>query len=106
LSIFSQLLGNKGTIVCKELDELRSIPQGQRSSEGTGQSSAAAPDVVRVGDTTQAHLENFFDCVRSRKEPNCPFEIGFRSAITCRTAIASYRRGRSVGWDEWSQDIV
>ena len=100
------LLGNKGTIRCKELDELRYIPQGQRSSEGTGKSSAAAPDVVGVGDTTKAHLENFFDCVRSRKEPDCPFEIGFRSALTCQMAITSYRRGRSVRWDEKLGDIV
>jgi predicted dehydrogenase len=100
------LLGNRGTIRCKELDELRYIPQGQRSSEGTGKSSATAPEIVGVGDTTKAHLENFFDCVRSRKEPNCPFEIGFRSAITCQMAITSYRRGRSVRWDEKLGDIV
>ena len=102
------LLGNKGTIVCKELDEVRYVPQGRRWSEGTGSSSAAAPDIVGVGDAaqTQAHLENFFDCVRSRKEPNCPFEIGFRSAITCQMAITSYRRGRTVHWDERLEDIV
>jgi len=100
------LLGNKGTILCKELDELRYVPQGERSSEGEGRFSAAPPDLAGVGDTTQAHLQNFFDCVRSRKEPNCPFEIGFRSAIACRMAITSYRDGRSVRWDERRQDIV
>jgi len=100
------LLGNKGTILCKELDEVRYVPQGQQSSEGEGKSSAAAPDMVGVGDTTEAHMQNFFDCVRSRKEPNCPFEIGFRSAITCQMAITSYRRGRTVHWDERRQDIV
>jgi hypothetical protein len=51
-------------------------------------------------------MQNFFACVRSRKEPNCPFEIGFRSAITCQMAITSYRRGRTVHWDERRQDIV
>jgi predicted dehydrogenase len=102
------LLGNKGTILCKELDEVRYVPQGYRSSESAGQSSAAAPDIVGVGDThmTQAHMQNFFDCVRSRKEPNCPFDIGFRSAITCQMAITSYRRGRAVQWDEGREDIV
>ena len=100
------LLGNKGTILCKELDEVRYVPQGQQSSEGEGKSSAAAPDMVGVGDTTEAHMQNFFACVRSRKEPNCPFEIGFRSAITCQMVITSYRRGRTVHWDERRQDIV
>jgi len=55
---------------------------------------------------TKAHMQNFFDCVRSRQEPNCPFELGFRSAITCQMANASYRLGRSVQWDESRQDIV
>ena len=100
------LLGNKGTILCKELDEVRYVPQGKRSSEAEGKSSAAAPDIVGVGDTTEAHMQNFFDCVRSRKEPNCPFEIGFRSAIACQMAITSYRHGRSVHWDESREDIV
>jgi hypothetical protein len=100
------LLGNKGTIVCKELDVVRYVPQGKRSSEGEGKPSAAAPDIVGVGDTTKAHMQNFFDCVRTRKEPNCPFEIGYRSAIACQMAITSYRRGSSVHWDASREDIV
>jgi hypothetical protein len=44
--------------------------------------------------------------VRSRQEPNCPFEIGFRSAIACQMAITSYRQGRTVRWDEQREEIV
>jgi predicted dehydrogenase len=99
------LLGNKGTVLCKE-GEVRYVPQGNRSSEGEGKSSAAPPDIVGAGDTTKTHMQYFFDCVRSRKEPNCPFEIGFRTAIACQMAITSYRHGRTVHWDEGRQDIV
>ena len=102
------LLGNKGTILCKELDELRYVPQARRGSEGAAKASGAPPDAVGIGDEdmTKAHMQNFFECVRSRQEPNCPFEIGFRSAITCQMAITSYQQGRSVQWDESRQDIV
>jgi predicted dehydrogenase len=100
------LLGNKGTILCKELEEVRYVPEGGQGPESTGKPSLAPPDIVGAGDATKAHMQNFLDCVRSRKEPNCPFELGFRSAITCQMAIASYRRGRSVQWDESRQDIV
>jgi hypothetical protein len=51
-------------------------------------------------------MQNFFDCVRSRKEPVCPFEIGFRSAIACQMAIASYRQQRTVRWDPATEEIV
>lgn len=100
------LLGNKGTILCQELDQVRYVPQGERGSERAERPSAAQPDIVGGGDTTDAHMQNFFDCVRSRREPNCPFEIGFRSAIACQMAIASYRRGRPVRWDEKREEII
>ena len=100
------LLGEKGTIHCKEQETIRYIPQGQQSAEAAGKSSAATPDIVSANEQTHDHLQNFFDCVRSRKEPNCPFEIGYRSAIACQMAVASYRLGRSVAWDEKREDIV
>ena len=51
-------------------------------------------------------LQNFFDCVRSRKEPNCPFELGYRSAIACQMAIRSYHEGRKMHWDAETEEIV
>jgi hypothetical protein len=46
------------------------------------------------------------DCVRSRKEPDCPSVIGFRSAIACQMTVASYRQGREVRWDVETEQIV
>ena len=103
------LLGNKGTLVCKELDELRYMPQARHGAdEGAGEAANTPPDAAGIGDSgmTKVHMQNFFDCVRSRQEPNCPFELGFRSAIVCQMANASYRLGRTVQWDEGRQDIV
>jgi hypothetical protein len=51
-------------------------------------------------------MRNFMDCVRSRKEPDCPFDLGFRSAIACQMAVASYRQGREVCWDPKTEQIV
>jgi hypothetical protein len=59
-----------------------------------------------MSDISVLHMQNFFDCVRSRKEPNCPFELGFRSAVACRMAVESYRQGRTVSWDEQKEEIV
>ncbi|MGO9275009.1 MAG: Gfo/Idh/MocA family protein [Terriglobia bacterium] len=100
------LLGNKGTILCRELDQVRYVPQGERGPESGEKSSGAGADIVGGGDATDAHMQNFFDCVRSRQEPNCAFEIGFRSAIACQMAITSYRRGSTVHWDEKREEIV
>jgi predicted dehydrogenase len=53
-----------------------------------------------------AHMQNFVDCIRSGKEPNCPFEIGFRISVACRMAVESYRQGRPMRWDAAKEEIV
>jgi len=46
------------------------------------------------------HIQNFVDCVRSRKEPICPAEVGHRSATVCHLGNISLRLGgRALDWD-------
>jgi predicted dehydrogenase len=96
------LLGTKGTIIHDETDKPRYIPQ----AKGAKLSEANTGSTGGYAEATDTHMQNFFDCVRSRKTPNCPFEIGFRSAIACQMAVRSYREGRTVTWDEQKEDIV
>lgn len=92
---------------------------GQRNGirfEGTGgwiwvnrdQFSASDPallktqlpdDAVRLYSSSN-HMENFFDCVRSRKLPICDAETGHRSATMCHLGTISLRTGRNLTWDE------
>jgi hypothetical protein len=53
-----------------------------------------------------AHMQNFLDCVRSGKEPNCPFELGYRVAIATRMGVDSYRQGRTLKWDAAREEVV
>jgi predicted dehydrogenase len=46
--------------------------------------------------TNQNHMANFFDCVRSRKKPNAPVEIGYRSAVAAHMANIAYRQKKRV----------
>ncbi|MBN1420228.1 MAG: Gfo/Idh/MocA family oxidoreductase [Planctomycetes bacterium] len=39
------------------------------------------------------HLENFLDCVKTRKRPNADIEEGHRSTLLCHLANISYRVG-------------
>jgi len=104
------ILGDRGTIVRDETGRVRFLPEGgettREATPSAPQTAGKAPDLVDSSDTTDMHMQNFIDCVRSRKEPNCPFEIGFRSAIACQMAITSYRLGRTVRWDEGREEIV
>jgi len=51
-------------------------------------------------------MQNFLDAVRTGREPNCPFDLGYRVAIACRMAVESYRRQRTVRWDPAKEEIV
>ncbi|MGH9434392.1 MAG: Gfo/Idh/MocA family protein [Terriglobia bacterium] len=102
------LLGRKGTLI-RHNENIHYLPQGGHHHHGpvegpTGSSSR--PDIVGGGDETVSHMENFFDCVRSRKEPNCPFEIGYKSAIACQMALAALHHKRAVRWDAEREVIV
>jgi myo-inositol 2-dehydrogenase/D-chiro-inositol 1-dehydrogenase len=45
------------------------------------------------------HKRNFFDCIRTRREPVAPVEIGHRSNTACILGYISMRRNRKIKWD-------
>src|SRR5437763_1327210 len=49
-------------------------------------------------DGTIDHMQNFFDCVRSRKEPNAPVETGVAAARAGHIANLAYHRGGQLAW--------
>jgi predicted dehydrogenase len=50
-------------------------------------------------DATTAHVRNFLDCVRNRRQPAAPVEVGHRSASLCHLGNVAIRLGRNVKWD-------
>ena len=98
-----EVLGTKGTISRYEDEQVTYEPQEKgRSARGAAERGGTG---IGDADLTRLHMNNFFDCVRSRKQPNCPFELGYSSAIACRMAITSYRLGRTVRWDSEREQI-
>jgi predicted dehydrogenase len=52
------------------------------------------------------HMGNFFECVRSRKDPICPVEIGHRSISVAHLGVISVRLGRPLKWDPDKEEFV
>ena len=52
------------------------------------------------------HIQNFIDCMRTRKRPNSDVEIGHNSMIACHLANIAQRLGRLVKWDVEKEMIV
>jgi predicted dehydrogenase len=47
----------------------------------------------------QWHLQNWLDCIKTRKKPVADVEIGHRSISVCHLANITRRIGRSLKWD-------
>ncbi|MHC4207145.1 MAG: Gfo/Idh/MocA family protein [Planctomycetota bacterium] len=52
------------------------------------------------------HMGNFIDCVKSRKTPICPAEVGHRSASLCHLGVIAIRLGRKLNWDPAKEQFV
>jgi hypothetical protein len=53
----------------------------------------------KIMDESPAHMQNFLDCMKSRKEPNSPVELANRVLVGAHLANESFRTGRRVNWD-------
>jgi len=49
-------------------------------------------------DGTISHMQNFFDCIKSRKEPNAPVETGVSAARAGHIANLAYHRNGQITW--------
>jgi predicted dehydrogenase len=48
---------------------------------------------------SKSHLQDFLDCVASRKRPICDVEIGASTVIACHVMNFAYRYGASAKWN-------
>lgn len=55
---------------------------------------------------TSAHMRNWMECVRSRKEPNAPVEAGYMHSIATIMTNAAVHTGEKVTFDETKQEVM
>jgi predicted dehydrogenase len=73
--------------------------------------SADVPKAVASANTgadplSSAHMRNFMECVRSRKEPNAPVEAGYYHSIANIMTNAAVHTGGKATFDEVRQEVV
>jgi len=82
---------NRGGIYGKPVDELKQTP--------------LPVDAWRAYPSTD-HMANFFDCVKSRKQPCTPVHVEHRTITACHLTNISIRLNRKLTWDPAKQCIV
>ncbi len=57
------------------------------------------------GYATDLHVQNFLECVRSRKTPTAPMHVAFQAALVVQLANLSLKQGRRMGWNAAAQKV-
>jgi len=55
---------------------------------------------------TSAHVRNWMECIRSRKQPNAPVEAGYYHSIANIMTNAAVRTGAKATFDESRQEVM
>lgn len=99
--------GTNGTLFCDRLG-FEIFPELEPPS-GPGRSPLQfrMPRKDRTAqDTTDLHVKNFIDCVRSRNKPVADVEIGHHSTIAAHLGNIAYRTGGKIHWDAAQEKIL
>ena len=56
-----------------------------------------------IDDLTTEHMENWFECLRSRQQPHCTVQDGFAHSVANIMAAQSYWSGKKMYWDVASE---
>ena len=65
-----------------------------------------ALDKVYGGKVAPSHMANFFDCVKTRKQPISDIFTHHRALSTCHLSNIALRLGRSLKWDPAAEQMV
>ncbi|MEW6236440.1 MAG: Gfo/Idh/MocA family oxidoreductase [Candidatus Omnitrophota bacterium] len=105
--------GEKATMFCgadwegEEYGHLRIAPEEpfkKEFKEKWGQDEIIIPNIHDEGD--RKHVDNFFECVRSRKQPNCPADLAYKVMTTIGLSIRSYREGKMFYFDAEKEEVT
>ena len=55
---------------------------------------------------TQGHMENWLDCLRSRKRPPADIEYGHQHVVTTVMSATAFETGRRQKYDPRKREIV
>ncbi|MFN7936658.1 MAG: Gfo/Idh/MocA family oxidoreductase [Bryobacteraceae bacterium] len=108
------IYGHKGTLVVNGNEVLvypETFPELVSRAQ-RGQPIQAEPRSFRLPalgpqrDARTPHTTNFFACVRSRRQPNAPAEIGHKMIVAIKLGVFAYREGKTKCFDPVAQRIV
>ena len=63
-------------------------------------------DVQPVARGAHPHMDNFLECVRSRKEPNLPARLGYQAMAAIGMGVQAYRQSEVLFFDRRREKVT
>jgi hypothetical protein len=61
---------------------------------------------MTIPDEDLSHMTNWFECLRSRKQPNATVQNGFSHSVACIMATQAYWSGKRIYFDPKTERIL
>jgi predicted dehydrogenase len=115
---FTRIMGKKATLIniggegsqrwklVEEKGTHEDSPFIERPEKWVTPPGSTKPGPPFIGDEDLSHMINWFECLRSRKEPNATVRHGFSHSVAVIMAARAYREGRKLYWDTASEAIL
>ncbi len=68
--------------------------------------SVIGPNEIHLYTNTEGEHDDFLKCVKSRKDPYFPVDIGHRVSTVCHLANIAIRLGRKLKWDPKAERFI
>ena len=107
LNLITNKVSAKGGLTQKMADQMAMKENLLPTVELSNTSIKAIASANTGGDLlTSAHVRNWMECIRSRKEPNAPVEAGYYHSIANIMTTAASRTGYKATFDEKTQEVM
>ncbi len=78
----------------------------QRTSKYVLLPGQTALPPMGIDDLSTEHMANWFECLRSRRQPHCTVHNGFAHSVACIMAAQSYWSGKKLYWNATTETVA
>jgi predicted dehydrogenase len=115
---FTRIMGKKATLVntggegsprwkvVEEKGTYEDDPYLKRAEKNVTLPGEDKVPPTYINDNVPYHMTNWFECLRSRKQPIATVWHGYSHAVAVIMAARSYREGRKLWWDPKAEEVV
>jgi predicted dehydrogenase len=90
----------------RQYDYADIIPEGTNAQEFAKEHGADMVRIDGVGNEGDLlHVDNFLQCVRTRHQPNCPADLGYKVLASIDLSVRSYREGKIYYFDPVTEQV-